>query len=147
MPGTLRNIPVSAVRQVRQHRESLAWWFRVAGEFPGGVVPVPTAARMLGVSSRRMRALIDAGRLRVVEGMPGGTERDRFIPAVDLINGPFVLDRGQPGVWGPESRFSQEFLDREAYNRKRKSRKGLGHQNRRNPSKSADRAAKPRNRP
>ena len=113
------------VKQLRQQRAALAWWASVAAAFPLGVVPLPTAARMLGVSTRRVRAMIENGRLRLVEGMPGGTERDRFVHVVDLIDAPFVLNRGRPGVWGPENRFSQDFLDRDTYSRKRKSRKDL----------------------
>lgn len=117
--------PAAAVRQVRQHRQALAWWVRIQHQYPLGIVPVPTAARILGVSARRLRSLVDEGRIRVVEGMPGGTDRDKFVPVLDLIDGPFVLDRGQPGVWGPENRFSQDFLDRDTYRYKRKSRKPL----------------------
>lgn len=117
--------PLEGVRQVRQHRQSLAWWFRASAAFPGGLVPLPTAARMLGVSPRRVRALVDEGRIRLIDGMPGGSDRDRFVPVVDLIDGPFVLDRGQPGVWGPENRFSQDFLDRNPQRSKRRSDKGL----------------------
>ncbi len=117
--------PVAAVRQVRQHRAALAWWVRVQHQYPLGIVPVPTAARMLGVSGRRLRSLVEEGRIRLIEGMPGGTDRDKFVPVLDLIDGPFTLDRGRPGIWGPEKRFSQEFLDRDDYRYKRKSRKPL----------------------
>lgn len=111
------------VRQVKQHRAALAWWVRVHHAFPLGVVPIPTAARMLGVSPRRVRSLVEDKRIRVVDGMPGGTDRDRFIPVIDLIDAPFVLNRGQPGQWGPENRFSEDFLLRVNPRRKPKARK------------------------
>ncbi|GEM_PF-6965116 len=86
--------------QIRQHRSALEWWTYQHHKHPLGLVPIPTAARMLGVSTRRVRSLIQDGRLDVVEGMPGGNSRDRFIPGVQLINAPFALNRGRPGQWG-----------------------------------------------
>ncbi len=115
----------SQVRQVKQHRAAIAWWFRVSHAYPGGLVPIPTAARILDVTPNRVRELIAQGRLRMVEGMPGGTDRDRFVPLIDLVDAPFHMTRGRPGVWGPENRYSQEFLDRNTYRGKRRSRKDL----------------------
>jgi hypothetical protein len=114
-----------AVRQVKQHRAALAWWLAQAQAHPLGIVPIPTAARMLGVTPNRVHGLIQEGRLRVVDGMPGGNPRDRFVPVLDLVDAPFNMTRGRPGVWGPEKRFSQDFLDRAPTTRKRKSRKDL----------------------
>lgn len=121
----MSTVTTHAVKQVRQHRAALAWWVRVHHEHPLGIVPIPTAARILGVTGGRIRDLIAEGRLRLVEGMPGGSDRDKFVPVLDLIDGPFVLDRGRPALWGPENRFSQNFLDRSDYRGKRKSRNRL----------------------
>ena len=111
------------VRQIKQQRSSLSWWLRAAQEYPHGVVPIPTAARILGVTPNRVRNLIDEGRVRVLEGMPGGTARDRFVPIIDLVDAPFHMTRGRPGVWGSENRFSQDFLDRDPRRDKRKRHK------------------------
>lgn len=114
-----------AVRQVKQHRAAVAWWLRTMAEHPTGVVPIPTAARVLGVTPTRIHALIEEGRLRCVEGMPGGTNRDRFVPLIDLVDGPFAMTRGRPGVYGPENRFGEDFLRRDGYRDKRRHRKDL----------------------
>ncbi|MBL4882948.1 MAG: hypothetical protein JKY95_00245 [Planctomycetaceae bacterium] len=96
------------IKQLKQRHSSLAWWVRMMRDHPGGVVPIPTAARMLSVTSNRVRQLIDDGRLLVVDGMPGGNERDRFIPVDQLIDAPFAMTRGRPGVWGPKNRENKE---------------------------------------
>lgn len=148
-PGDLMDVAqkTQAVRQVRQHRSALAWWLRVQHQYPMGIVPVPTAARILGVSGRRLRSLVEEGRIRIVEGMPGGTDRDKFVPVLDLIDGPFTLDRGRPGLWGPENRFSQDFLDRDQYRGKRKSRKQLPVQPLPTPAKTPRIRPNPKNKP
>lgn len=99
------------VRQLKQRHSSIAWWVRVHREYPNGIVPIPTAARMLSVSTQRVRALIADGRLSVVDGMPGGNERDRFIPLDQLIDAPFAMTRGRPGEFGPEKRYTKEYLE------------------------------------
>jgi len=99
------------VRQLKQRHNSIAWWVRMMRDHPSGVVPIPTAARMLSVTPNRIRALIDEGRLSVIEGLPGGNGRDRFIPVDQLIDAPFAMTRGRPGVWGPKNRLNQKNRD------------------------------------
>lgn len=69
-----------------------------------GIVPIPTAARVLGVTPQRVRSLIRQGRLTLINGMPGGIRNDQFIPVKELINAPFAMTRGRPGVFGPKNR-------------------------------------------
>ena len=99
------------IRQLKQRHSSIAWWVRMMRDHPYGVVPIPTAARMLSVTPNRIRALIDEGRLSIVEGMPGSNNRDRFIPVDQLIDAPFAMTRGRPGEFGPEKRFTKEYLE------------------------------------
>jgi len=101
----------SQVKLLKQRHSALAWWMRTMREHPNGFVPLPTAARILGVTTNRVRALVDEGRLPVVSGMPGGNERDRFIPVDDLIDAPFSMARGRPGVFGPENRYTKNYLE------------------------------------
>ncbi len=96
------------VRQLKQRHSSIAWWLRTMRDYPGGVVPIPTAARMLSVSPNRVRQLISEGRLTIIDGMPGGNERDRFIPVDELVDAPFAMTRGRPGVFGPKNRNNPE---------------------------------------
>ncbi len=96
------------IRQLKQRHSSIAWWVRSMRDYPNGVVPIPTAARMLSVSTNRVRQLIDEGRITVLEGMPGGNDRDRFIPVDQLIDAPFAMTRGRPGVFGPKNRESKD---------------------------------------
>lgn len=98
------------VKLLKQRHSAIAWWMRTMREHPYGFVPLPTAARMLGVTTNRVRALVDEGRLSVVSGMPGGNDRDRFIPVDDLIDAPFAMARGRPGVFGVKNRTSPEKL-------------------------------------
>lgn len=91
-------------RRMRRRLDALSWWRSVARDHPGGVVPIPTAARILGVQRRRVAELVAEGRLRVVDGMPGGSSRDRFVPVDDLIGAPFREERGRAGVYGPDNR-------------------------------------------
>lgn len=99
------------VRQVRQRLAALSWLRGVMTQHPGGIVPVPTACRVLGVSSKRMRDLIAEGKVPVVEGMPGGGERDRFVPIDSLINLPIAANRGRPGVYGLDRKWHFERLN------------------------------------
>lgn len=97
-----------ALDQIRTHRAAVRWWLEVRERFPAGVVPIATASRVLSVSPRRIRSLIEEGRIRVIEGMPGGTDRDRFVPLVDLVDAPFTLNRGRPDQWGRERQSSPD---------------------------------------
>lgn len=98
------------VKQLNQRHASLAWWARVHKDYPLGVVPIPTAARILSVTPTRIHTLIKEQRLSVVEGMPGGNERDRFIPLIDLFDAPYAMTRGKPGVFGPKNRYTGKKL-------------------------------------
>ncbi len=69
-----------------------------------GIVPVSTASRILSVTPQRVRALIKEGRFTVLNDMPGANSHDQFIPVDELINAPFAMTRGQPGVFGPKNR-------------------------------------------
>ncbi|MBO6740630.1 MAG: hypothetical protein JJ916_12315 [Phycisphaerales bacterium] len=97
------------VKQLNQRHAALAWWSRVQQEHPWGVVPIPTAARILAVSTRRVHELVKEGRFQLIEGMPGGNERDRFIPIADLLDAPFRMTRGRPGVFGPKNRQRKKY--------------------------------------
>ncbi len=100
------------VKQIRNRNECIAWWVRTFAANPSGLVPIPTAARVLGVSTTRVRALINEGRLTVIEGMPGGNTRDRFIPLEQLITAPFGMDAGRPGLYGPKNRPNQHLAEK-----------------------------------
>ena len=79
-------------------------------EHPYGIVPIPTASRILGVSVKRVHGMIAEGRLSVIDDMPGGNDRDRFIPFDQLLDAPFAMTRGRPGEYGPKKRYTKEFL-------------------------------------
>lgn len=66
----------------------------VAQAWPGGVVPVGTAARMLGMSRQRFRKLMVAGRVPFFE-MPTGSESDRLVPVDFLMGLSSPLDSGR----------------------------------------------------
>jgi len=66
----------------------------VAQAWPGGVVPVGTAARMLGLSRQRFRKLMQAGRVPFFE-MPTGSEADRLVPVDFLMGLSSPLDSGR----------------------------------------------------
>lgn len=74
--------------------------------FPGGVVPTGTAARLLGISRRRMNEIIRLGRVPLIEGMPGGSKRDRFVPVDALIGLATALEPGTTPRWGRSPRWS-----------------------------------------
>lgn len=114
------------VRQLKQRHSSTAWWARQLAEHPLGIVPIPTAARMLRVTPQRVKALIEQGRLRVVEDMPGGNSRDRFIPFVDLLDAPFAMTRGSPGVFGPQNRPKRHLEKKMHEHANQLAAKGLG---------------------
>ncbi len=95
------------VRQIKNRNAALAWLVKTNTEYPLGLVPITTAARVLGVTPNRVHQLIEYEQIRVVEGMPNGTRRDRFIPVEDLIDAPFAMARGRPGVYGPKNRASK----------------------------------------
>lgn len=116
----------SNVKQLKQRHSCAAWWARVMHRYPLGVVPIPTAARMLHITPQRVRALIDQGRLRVIDDMPGGTDRDRFVPFIDLLDAPFAMTRGRPGVFGPKNRPNEKFEKRQYEYANRLARKSLG---------------------
>lgn len=68
-------------------------------QYPGGVVSIPVAARMMSVSTTRIRELIGEGRLPVIEDMPCGEEHDRFVPVDALFGLPTLLETGRPPGW------------------------------------------------
>lgn len=71
-----------------------AWWRAVQREHPGGVVGVDIAAQMLGVTRKRVRELIKAGRLPRVD-VPGGTDADVLVPVDSLLAAPNRLHTGR----------------------------------------------------
>jgi hypothetical protein len=99
------------VKQLKQRHNALAWWTAQMRHHPTGIVPIPTAARILGVSPKRIHRLIVEGRFTVISDMPGGNDRDRFIPIEELINAPFGMMRGRPGEYGPQNRYSKEYYE------------------------------------
>ena len=96
------------IKQLKQRHESLAWWARTSKNYPLGVVPISTAARILHVTPNRVRQLIKESRLSVLDSMPGGSSHDRFVPVEDLLDAPFAMTRGRPGLYGPKKRLTKE---------------------------------------
>lgn len=81
--------------RLRNRLRALAWLAKIDAEYPGGVVPVATAARVLGCRRQNVERLIADGKLRLVQGMPGGSPRDKFVPVVDLYTAPTGLEAGR----------------------------------------------------
>ncbi len=108
MPRAIRDVNTlrwhRSLRQLRQRQQSLVWWIMAREKHPLGMVPIATAARMMGLSRTRMHNLIKLGRVRVVEGMPGGGRIDRFIPIEDLMRAPMKAMGGRPGLFGVKER-------------------------------------------
>jgi len=65
-------------------------------KYPGGVVPVALAARILGVSRQRVMQLIDVHRMPVIDDMPGATAVDIFVPIDALLGAPMPNENGPP---------------------------------------------------
>lgn len=86
--------------RLRNRLRALAWLARVDAEYPGGVVPITTAARVLGCRRQNVERLIADGKLRLVHGMPGGGPRDKFVPVADLYTAPTGLEAGR--AWSRE---------------------------------------------
>lgn len=84
-----------AAELLRRRLYLLAWWREALRVHPGGLVPVGTAARILGVSRQRVAQLIAAGRIPVLD-MPGPSKLDRFIPADALLMIASRADQGRP---------------------------------------------------
>jgi len=74
----------------------LAWWRGVMHTYPGGVVTLAVAARILGVSRQWVVVLVDAHRLPLIDDMPGGTLADRFVPLDSLLAAPMSIEIGRP---------------------------------------------------
>ena len=104
------------IKQLSQRHKALAWWAKTIREHPLGVVPISTAARILHVTPNRVRQLIETGRLTCLDTMPGGSSHDRFVPVEELLDAPFAMTRGRPGVFGPKNRNTEE-KNREIANR------------------------------
>ncbi len=108
-------------QQFRVRRTATLWLLDQVSEYPLGIVPVPTAARALAVTTTRIMALAEEGRMRILQ-MPGGHSRDRFIPVRDLIAAPSIVGAGRIGLYGPANRVARksgEFFDS---GKKRRSR-------------------------
>ena len=82
----------------------MEWAVECVDRASGESVCCVVAARVLGVSCGRMRVLMREGRVGSVRGMPGGLRTDVFVPLEDLVDAPFLLNTGRPGVWGAISR-------------------------------------------
>ena len=113
------------IKQLKQRHNALAWWARTSKEHPLGVVPISTAARILHVTPNRVRQLIKDSRIRVLDSMPGGSSHDRFVPVEDLLDAPFAMTRGRPGVFGPKNRLTKEKYESSDIRRIPPSDKGL----------------------
>lgn len=103
----MANDNTAYIKQLTQRNKALSWWAKTIREHPLGVVPVSTAARILHVTPNRVRQLIEAGRLSCLDTMPGGSSHDRFVPVEELLDAPFAMTRGRPGVYGPKNRQSK----------------------------------------
>lgn len=83
------------IAEVLAHRlRSFAAFRDMLQAFPGGLVPVATAARMLGVSRQRLSTLIAQGRVPVL-ALPTGSDADQLVPVDCLIGMPTPLDSGR----------------------------------------------------
>jgi hypothetical protein len=96
-----------SLRQLRQRQAAFCWWLMQREKFPLGLVSIPTAARMLGLSRCRMHNLVREGRFKIVEGMPGGGKLDRFVAVHELMNAPVRMNQGRPGLFGGAARRAQ----------------------------------------
>jgi hypothetical protein len=94
---------IDGVGQLRRRHASLRWWREQMVRYPGGIVPVSVLGGVLGVSATRVRSLLREGRFTVLQ-LPEGGRLARFVPADELIDAPFRLDVGRPGLWGPRAR-------------------------------------------
>ena len=74
--------------------------------WPGGVVPIRTAAQILAVTRQRVIELIQEGRLPAVGPMPTGDEL--FVPLDALAGAPTPNRVGRPAEWHK----SKEYLMR-----------------------------------
>ena len=115
------------IKQLKQRHKALAWWAKTIREHPLGVVPVSTAARILHVTPNRVRQLIETERLSCIDSMPGGSSHDRFIPVEQLLDAPFAMTRGRPGVFGPKNRESKRKIKEPQKDYKRSEYSSLGH--------------------
>lgn len=88
----------STVRRLSHRLRCFAYWRGTIGSWPGGLVPVGTAARMLGVSRTRLWSLIRAGRVPVF-AMPTGSPADRLIPVDALMGLSSGADTGRGESW------------------------------------------------
>jgi hypothetical protein len=111
------------VRESLRRLEAFQWWRAVMIQYPGGVVPVATAARLSGKSRRRIWELMATGRLPRVSGMPGGGSRDVFVPVDWLLTAPLKANRGQPGQFGPLNRQVSEQVRAAAIERRKQRRR------------------------
>ena len=102
--GAIGDARTRQLNQLRNRHAALAWWLQVHQRYPLGVVSIPTAARVLGVTRNRIRTLIEEKRFTVIAGMPNGSSYDQFIPIAELVAAPFEANRGRPGMFGPSDR-------------------------------------------
>lgn len=86
-----------ASQRLAHRLRCFAYWRGVLSSWPGGLVPVGTAARMLGVSRARLWALMRSGRVPVLE-MPTGAKADRLVPVDALMGLGAPTDAGR-GHW------------------------------------------------
>lgn len=93
----------SKAETLRHRLLCLSWWRGIMVRYPGGIVPVCTAARILGVSRQRVRQLIDVHRLPLIDDMPGGNPADVFIPIDALLGAPMAIDTGRPMSLDPSN--------------------------------------------
>lgn len=93
---------VDIAERLRHRMHMLAWWREQLRLHPGGLEPLATAARILGVQRQRVHQLVESGRLPSIT-MPGGnTQTDRFVPLDALLMAPSALDQGRPLRMNPD---------------------------------------------
>lgn len=97
---------MTAAEKRLHRRQRLRWLIEAGTRYPLGVVPIALAAKVLGCSAARIRAMVAKGRITAVCGLPGLEDRV-FVPVVDLITAPEPRERGKKGIFGrARARFS-----------------------------------------
>lgn len=94
-PSPQRTDPLKIAHTLRHRLRAMAWWRGLMQAYPGGVVTVPMAARILGVQRSRVRSLIREGRLPAIKGYPDGTTKILCVPVDALLGAPTALESGR----------------------------------------------------
>lgn len=108
-PRMTRKQSFQAIAAGLAHRLDALAWLHARGI---AWVTVGTAARVLGVTTQRVGRLIRDGRLRAVEGLPGGSRLDRYVRVSDLAGAPTPMEAGHARDWNIEARRTRRAAER-----------------------------------